>query len=171
MSEHPQAAILRAIAEDGKAKIEVMDSTTCPPTWFPASLDYVLNLPSKTYRIAPKQHQPDADGWIKWEGGLNPVPGRRVDYRFRNGDEYFDLRSNVLTWWHDDRACGADIIAYRIVKPKREKVYYLWVYPGSSQSKPDNDYCMYSDRLYTNAPVPNAIRLDWSRTMIPQEGK
>jgi hypothetical protein len=64
--------------------------------------------------------RPEADGWITWAGGENPVPGKRVYARFRDGYEpSHTTPSEEWDWSHNstDRqiAKGADdIIAYRL---------------------------------------------------------
>lgn len=57
---------------------------------------------------------PDADGWIEWNGGDCPVgEGDRIDVKFSDGDEFFDVGSD---WdWGVD-AGGCNIIAYRLHK-------------------------------------------------------
>lgn len=81
---------------------------------------------------------PDADGWIEWSGGECPVgEGDRIDVKFSDGDEFFDVDSD---WdWGVD-AGGCNIIAYRRSKPERvETVEYNdsgVVYTGPVQSAP-----------------------------------
>ena len=65
--------------------------------------------------------QPSDDGWIPWEGGDCPVAhGTVVDVRLRNQGEGRAVASN-WHWLHETRGNsileGADIIAYRVVKP------------------------------------------------------
>lgn len=55
--------------------------------------------------------RPDADGWIKWEGGDCPVPATLiVTYRMRDGERAI-RRAGALRWGCDGGA--GDIIAYR----------------------------------------------------------
>jgi len=61
--------------------------------------------------------------WIKHDGGPNPVPGTRVEVRYRNG-ETETRTANRLGWNHWEAETpglgGYDIIAYRVtegVKP------------------------------------------------------
>lgn len=63
------------------------------------------------YQAYPKD---DADGWIEWNGGDCPVgEGDRIDVKFSDGDEFFDVGSD---WdWGVD-AGGCNIIAYRLHK-------------------------------------------------------
>ena len=63
------------------------------------------------YQAYPKA---DADGWIEWKGGECPVgEGDRIDVKFSDGDEFFDVGSD---WdWGVD-AGGCNIIAYRLHK-------------------------------------------------------
>lgn len=59
-----------------------------------------------------------ADGWIEHDGGPNPVPGQRVDVRWRDGEVSTDEPSRDWCWKPTD---GDDtIIAYRIL-PQTEK--------------------------------------------------
>ena len=65
--------------------------------------------------------QPAEDGWIPWEGGDCPVAHSTiVDVRLRNQGEGRAVASN-WRWYHETRGNpileGADIIAYRVVKP------------------------------------------------------
>lgn len=65
--------------------------------------------------------QPADDGWIPWEGGDCPVAhSTTVDVRLRLGCEGCDVASN-WRWLHETRGNsileGADIIAYRVVRP------------------------------------------------------
>lgn len=73
---------------------------------------------------AMAEPQPDADGWIKWEGGECPVPdGVLVDVEYRDGGRQFLLPANELVdgrdrdasicFWGND-GLRNDIIAYRI---------------------------------------------------------
>jgi hypothetical protein len=71
---------------------------------------------------ALRQPAPTApgDGWIEWHGGENPVPGQRVDVRFRDGFiPHQTSRSEEWDWSHNSperrMAGGADdIVAYRL---------------------------------------------------------
>lgn len=62
--------------------------------------------------------RPDADGWYTWAGGENPVPGRRVDVRWRDetARQAPDLVqfSDTWIWRHAD--IRSDIVAFRIVE-------------------------------------------------------
>ena len=65
--------------------------------------------------------QPSDDGWIPWKGGDCPVAHSTiVDVRLRNQGEGRAVASN-WRWYHETRGNsileGADIIAYRVVKP------------------------------------------------------
>lgn len=59
--------------------------------------------------------RPDADGWMPWSGGANPVPGLRVDVRFRNGSEALNETSNAWCWENlfVDGKYSHDVIAWR----------------------------------------------------------
>lgn len=55
-------------------------------------------------------------GWVDWGGGESPVGGDvLVEVRFRDGDAGSGRASGLFLCWLN-RNCGADIIAYRIVK-------------------------------------------------------
>lgn len=67
-----------------------------------------------------EQSSPDADGWIKWEGGRCPVtPGTLLDVRHRSGFEAMRCRAGMSyatrRHWLDESS-DADIIAYRLSK-------------------------------------------------------
>jgi len=70
--------------------------------------------------IIPAPTEPE---WITHDGGPNPVPGKTVDVRYRNG-ETETRTANRLGWNHWEAETpglgGYDIIAYRVtegVKP------------------------------------------------------
>jgi len=58
------------------------------------------------------------EGWIEWHGGENPVPGARVEAKYRKGKNH-SAESNWLSWAHPWSSEGdeQDIIAYRVVTP------------------------------------------------------
>lgn len=61
----------------------------------------------------------DADGWMPWSGGENPVPGRMVEVkiRWRNGEPSEGLvLSDKMAWPHRQAGHGegGDIIAFRL---------------------------------------------------------
>lgn len=61
------------------------------------------------------------DGWIEWSGGENPVPGRRVVWRNREGDSEACKSDDLAGWKHPYGPGGCwDVIAYRIL-PQTEK--------------------------------------------------
>ena len=63
---------------------------------------------------------PDADGWIEWNGGDCPVgEGDRIDVKFSDGDEFFDVGSD---WGWDVDAGGCNIIAYRLHKQEKKSI-------------------------------------------------
>jgi hypothetical protein len=51
--------------------------------------------------------------WIEWAGGENPVPGQRVDVRFRDGDVSEDEPSRDWEW--GELSSDDSIIAYRVL--------------------------------------------------------
>lgn len=59
--------------------------------------------------------RPDADGWYSWSGGENPVPGREVAYKLKNGSHFgSSTLSNELYW--DWTNAASDIVAFRLVE-------------------------------------------------------
>jgi hypothetical protein len=57
--------------------------------------------------------RPDAEGWMPWSGGENPVPGQRVERKERSGDlVWCACLSDHLRWTHS--GWDTDIIAFRI---------------------------------------------------------
>lgn len=52
--------------------------------------------------------RPDADGWIPWHGGENPVPGRTVQVRYPTGPSYPAGPSSQVSW---DKAEAFRIVA------------------------------------------------------------
>ena len=58
---------------------------------------------------------PKEEAWTVWSGGDNPVPGKMVEFKMRNGERGNDqIHSSVLHWDHHGEAW--DVIAYRVVK-------------------------------------------------------
>lgn len=58
----------------------------------------------------------DADGWITWSGGENPVPGQNVEAKWRDGRVFIGPSDDVtfFDWRHLALASGSDIIAFRL---------------------------------------------------------
>jgi len=75
------------------------------------TIDDVANLSDLTL-IEPAPAA-DPDGWIEWNGGENPVPGKMVDVRWRTGVARYAGLSDAWRWKHI--AAPGDIIAYRVV--------------------------------------------------------
>ena len=68
----------------------------------------------KKAEAAMSKPQPDADGWIKWEGGECPVSGdARVEVCSKKGSKN-TARASMWQWRH--LGYLGDIIAYRIVE-------------------------------------------------------
>lgn len=60
---------------------------------------------------------PKEEAWTVWFGGDNPVPGKMVEYKLRNGEgKVLSRLSDHLHWAHIGALKGSDIIAYRVVK-------------------------------------------------------
>lgn len=76
--------------------------------------DFALGNVDAAKPGADEAPKPDADGWIKWEGGECPVlKGVRVQVRLRNGDEPVQSRPAERWVWTHERM-GSDIMAYRL---------------------------------------------------------
>jgi hypothetical protein len=61
----------------------------------------------------------DADGWIKHDGGENPIPWAakgEFEYRLRRGDCYKDLPSAGLDWPYKANHPMVDIVAFRLTQ-------------------------------------------------------
>ncbi|HCI7819581.1 TPA: hypothetical protein NPY75_003185 [Escherichia coli] len=65
------------------------------------------------YRVVKSN---DGDAWTAWHGGENPVPGKRVDVKYRDGIVANDVFSDCIGWNRTLLGYGSDIIAYRVVK-------------------------------------------------------
>ena len=68
----------------------------------------------------------DADGWMPWSGGENPVPGQMVEVklRWRNGEpSEGEVLSDRMAWAHrrEGYGEGGDIIAFRLSRPASEQ--------------------------------------------------
>ncbi|ANC53423.1 hypothetical protein A4249_06985 [Brevundimonas sp. GW460-12-10-14-LB2] len=74
---------------------------------------FVLDLANDQVRLMKPINmafigRPDADGWMPWSGGENPVPGRRVVLRLRSGITSGVLASEEAAWGR------SSIIAFRL---------------------------------------------------------
>lgn len=59
----------------------------------------------------------DSGAWTVWFGGVNPVPGKMVEFELLNGYKSKDaVPSDSLAWDKVTSPTGAKIIAYRVVK-------------------------------------------------------
>lgn len=54
--------------------------------------------------------------WTVWPGGENPVPGRLVDVKFRDGTIAYKDDSCIYRGWLCNGARDSDIIAYRVAE-------------------------------------------------------
>lgn len=59
------------------------------------------------------------EDWIEWHGGENPVPGERVDVKYRGSEHegHVTVDADVRDWSHDRDHPSSDIIAYRLSRP------------------------------------------------------
>lgn len=78
--------------------------------------DYVecANCGSVTH-VEGVEHDGKESAWTVWPGGENPVPGRLVDVKFRDGTIAYKDDSCIYRWWLCSGARDSDIIAYRVV--------------------------------------------------------
>lgn len=57
------------------------------------------------------------EAWTVWFGGVNPVPGKMVEFELLNGyKSKAAVPSDSLTWDKVTSPTGAKIVAYRVVK-------------------------------------------------------
>lgn len=60
---------------------------------------------------------PKEEAWTVWFGGVNPVPGKMVEFELLNGyKSKAAVPSDSLTWDKVTSPTGAKIVAYRVVK-------------------------------------------------------
>ena len=60
---------------------------------------------------------PKEEAWNVWFGGVNPVPGKMVEFELLNGYKSKDaVPSDSLAWDKVTSPTGAKIVAYRVVK-------------------------------------------------------
>lgn len=78
--------------------------------------DYVecANCGSITH-VEGVEHDGEESAWAVCSGGENPVPGRLVDVKFRDGTIAYKGDSCIYRWWLCNGERDSDIIAYRIV--------------------------------------------------------
>lgn len=78
--------------------------------------DYVecANCGSVTHAEGVK-HDGKESAWTVWPGGENPVPGRLVDVKFRDGTIVYKYDSCIYRWGLCGGERDSDIIAYRVV--------------------------------------------------------
>lgn len=78
--------------------------------------DYVecANCGSVTH-VEGVEHDGKESAWAVWLEGENPVPGRLVDVKFRDGTIAYKEDSCIYRWWLCNGERDSDIIAYRVV--------------------------------------------------------
>jgi len=70
---------------------------------------------------APKEEKADADGWIPYDGGDEPLahdPEAVVEVEFRNGSTATNTADAWLWGWRSHSEAPGDIIGYRVVSAK-----------------------------------------------------
>lgn len=75
------------------------------------------------YKLDPKDFGPaeafsceEADEWIPWHGGENPVPGKKVLLGFRYTLTHYPELSDYFYWTHNNMPDSAKILAYKVVE-------------------------------------------------------
>lgn len=58
--------------------------------------------------------------WIKWEGGENPVPGKKVKFALRDGEEG-SYASDALDWRYDNEE-GWGIVEYCVIEDEPKSI-------------------------------------------------
>lgn len=89
----------------------------------------VINDPSKSFKVEAGGRI-EVDGWIEWKGGECPVPGDTIiEAKTRDGRVLLPMSATKRDWEHGrfsssrfSSSMGGDIIAYRIVEKKRDRV-------------------------------------------------
>lgn len=85
-----------------------------------ATADYItIYINDCAYSRVPSHFafigRPDADGWMPWSGGENPVGEAVVDTRHKNGIEQRGWVAQWgVSWLHDDYDSAENIIAFRL---------------------------------------------------------
>jgi hypothetical protein len=94
-----------------------------------------------------------ADGWKIWKGGECPVPGAKVEVKFRGGDQHESSAENFR--WENAAnsvrklSAGADIIAYRVVeeaKAEEPAITPAPVYERKAFKPGDRVRCISTDK-------------------------
>lgn len=63
-------------------------------------------------------YKADAEGWMPWSGGENPVAGEAVETRRRDGQVTVTKAAYTFDWFHSPRRNDpADIVAFRLTTP------------------------------------------------------
>lgn len=86
-----------------------------------ATADYItIYINDAAYSRVPSRFtfigRPDAEGWMTWSGGANPVPGMVVSAKTARGYHLVDHKSDRLHWQH--------IIAFRLTTPSDQGERY-----------------------------------------------
>lgn len=119
------------------------------------------------YNVKPLKDKKAKRPWIKWEGGECPVPeGTLIDVKYRDGHKQkgcpagltpAKFERHALFWGHSGIA--ADIIAYRLAKPKKTAEPSPEVQPEPTVQREAN-----------GRPV-GAKEGDWFRVIKPGEDR
>lgn len=86
---------------------------------------FLTDLKGQVRLLVPAQMtfigRPDADGWMPWSGGENPVPGQMVEVKLRYGSQRVPQESDGLRWRSRDNPDPWDIIAFRLVSAEPDR--------------------------------------------------
>lgn len=126
-----------------------------PRSWYPEGHNRV-DRTTGLYDLKGPWEGLDADGWIEWKGGECPVAKwTRVDVRYRNGQEVDNVpagANGAYNWDNDDNQY--DIVAYRVVKPAKEKADPVFEGGVSAVPLPDEEsQPTYFERLRDKAAL------------------
>ena len=162
--KHKYAEFIRLMANG--VRIEASKDSVYWSTAFYWQFDDNSNV--WQFRISTNQ-LPNAQFWIPWYGGENPVPGKRVveyktDWSLREPARGF---SDNLRWAHQNN--GGDIVAYRIVKQEKV-VLYQWIIYSNNDKHPVLTSYFYPDETALHTVYKNNLKIvhraEWTRIEV-----
>ncbi|WAX14065.1 hypothetical protein ECO71P1_00002 [Escherichia phage ECO71P1] len=107
---------------------------------------------------------PKEEAWNVWFGGENPVPGKMVEYKLRDGvDKVLSRLSDHLYWGHIGALKGSDIAAYRVVKSNDNVAWNGW-FGGENPAPGKRVDVKYRDGIITKDIFSDCI--GWDRTLL-----